>query len=273
MKKLGVFAFGLLVIFIIWKTNTIADKTDNGYQSLKPQTGLSGRSLNESTASDQSNQVNDQKVTQDKRIPAALPPATNATALEKTLPIDEFKAARTKFLEFKSKYPEMERLWSNTKFLGETEDAEVARMWITMGLVVSPNKEESTLLFSLQDLVKENSSAILLNLNSNFDAIQSDPFIESVALSLAFQLDLTPEKRATFFEKVLGREFEAKQTGEVSYSSANMTNALIYLKQSGANPQQLVGVFQRSLAMAKDPFARQELTARINTYFPEVVLY
>jgi hypothetical protein len=153
-------------------------------------------------------------------------------------------------------------------------------MWIAMGLVVSPNNDESTLLYYMQDLVKymqdlvkENSSAILLNLNSNFDAIQSDPFIESVALSLAFQLDLRPEKRATFFEKVLGREFEAKQTGEVSYSSANMTNALISLKQSGANSQQLVGIFQRSLAMAKDPFARQELTVRINTYFPEVVLY
>lgn len=272
MKKLGVFIFGLLVTLVIWNSKTILNNTESGYQKSKPQTGPSGQSSLASTRSEQHNPVKDQVVANDNRIPAALPPATSAS-VETTLPADEFKTASTKFLELKSKYPEMERLWTNTKFLGETEDAEVARMWIAMGLVVSPNKEESNLLYSLQDLVKANSNAILLNLNSNFDAIQSDPFIESVALSLAFQLDLTPEKRSTFFEKVLGREFEAKQTGEVSYSSANMTNALIYLKQSGANPQQLVGVFQRSLAMAKSPFARQELTARINTYFPEVVLY
>lgn len=272
MKKFGVFAFGLLVIFIIWKSNIIADNADTGYRGVRIQASPSPETSSE-LPTNHENAVNDKRVMQDKRSTAALPPADSSAVFNQILPADEFKIARNKFLAIKSKYPEMERLWQNTKFLGETEDAEVARMWIAMGLIISPSKAEATLLYSLQDFVKVNSNAILLNLNSNFDAVQSDPFIESVALSLAFQLDLTPERRATFFEKVLGREFDVKTTGEISYSSANMTNAIIYLKQSGANPQQLVGMFQRSLALAKGPFARQELATRISTYFPEVILY
>lgn len=169
------------------------------------------------------------------------------------------------------KYPEMKKYYEHLAYLGSGPDAQMARVWISMGLVIAPAPDEGVLLSKILAEVAAYSGEMMNVLEAKQTEIEEDTgFTEQLVLPLVHTLNVPVERKVSFYGNVIDNPVEFSPDGSITAKTANITNALIYMKQANAPfsvvEPQLIKAVQ---ANRSDVRGNQELMVRVTAYFPE----
>jgi hypothetical protein len=164
---------------------------------------------------------------------------------------------------------EAKRYFNSLSYFSDSPEGQLARYWLTMGLFLDSSPDIAKIMNGLSESIQDHSFEIMKELNDHSQEIHAEPFTEQASMSLVNGLQVSLKDKTEFFGAVLDQEFKIDGNGNIPLSSANITTALIYLKQINANPSEVLAQVQRMLDRNRqNSQAYQEVLTRSETYFP-----
>jgi hypothetical protein len=155
------------------------------------------------------------------------------------------------------------------KKLPDGELAELVAVYVSEGPVRNSSPEFARFMESLHEDIRSRSNELHELLIAQDDQLKEDPFIYQMALNLAFQLEVSPERKARILGSALKTHFERDEEHGVTFMTANITNALILMKNSKVPLAVAMPYLRVGLAVNSDnPEAVREYVARANAYYP-----
>lgn len=173
------------------------------------------------------------------------------------------------FMRELSRTPAAQKYFDSLAYLGPSEDASTARMWFTLEVLGPTTLHEPDLKSRLNPELRRHASGVMRVLEGSLPQLQRDFFTEQLVLPLVHQLQVSSERKALVYGRILDRPFTVDAEGTVSPRSATLTSALIYLEETRLPAERIWPHLEHALQRtAGDPLAYGILEARIAASFP-----
>lgn len=159
-----------------------------------------------------------------------------------------------------------------TRQLPDSDAALLAAIYVAEGPVRNGSPGFARFISALHEEIRTRSNELAELLSSHESTFRQDPFVYQMALNLAFNLAIPPEAKARLLGNALSIPFTRDPKTGVTLMTANITNALILMKNSGVTLEQALPYIRQGLAAnSANPDAYGEFVARVNTYYPGAI--
>lgn len=156
------------------------------------------------------------------------------------------------------------------KFFDGSKAAYPAARFVGLSMLFDSSAENFYLRSWTQKEIVENSEEIMKVLENKVDEIDINPYFHSRMLNLAFQLNVSKERKLSFFSKTLDRPLQVLENGELSDYSLNFETALILSKQSNAEDTEIGIPIIQAISANKTDLQKKALKDRVLTYYPDL---
>jgi hypothetical protein len=150
--------------------------------------------------------------------------------------------------------------------------AELIAIYISEAPLRNSQPDFVRFMNALHEDIRARSDEIYEILMEQDAELKKDAFIYQGVLNLAFQLVIPNDRKARLFGNALDLPFEREGESGVTLMSANITNALILMKNSGLSNEEARPYILRGLAANQNhPDSLKEFVIRVKTYYPGVI--
>lgn len=167
--------------------------------------------------------------------------------------------------------PQVRELYEKTyeKFQSSPQAEDIA-VWTALGIIFDSSEAYGSLLSSALNEInrnKEENFSILKDTISKMPP--EDSFLRGMTLNLAYNIQVSQDKKISFFGSEIVRPVKLDSDGKFTPDSLNITTAMIFLKHNIRDPNDAKSYILKSLANNKDPNAKKQILVRLKTYFPK----
>ncbi len=153
-------------------------------------------------------------------------------------------------------------------FFGEQKAAYPAARFVALSLLFDESPENFYMQKWTRKELQDNSEAIMSTLESKEKLIDDNPFFHSRMLNLVHQLEITPERKLSFYSATLERPLELNSKGELEDNSLAFETALYLAQQASAPPDDMASIIKRVLSKNTREDQTTAVRERVLTYYP-----
>ena len=156
-------------------------------------------------------------------------------------------------------------------FFGDSPAAYPAARFVGLSLLFNGSQEHFYLRSWTQKEIQSHSEEIMKVLEAKSDEIDLNPYFHSSMLNLVHQLEVSPERKLSFYSKTIEKPLVLTDGGGLHDYSLAFETALILSKNTKVDSSTVAPVVSRAIAAnGDDPKKMESLKVRVETYFPEL---
>ena len=202
------------------------------------------------------------------QAPVSRQPAS--AVANKTPSSEAARAASQYFHRELAGLPAVDRIYRSVmNRLPPGEDSELLAVYVAEGIARNGSSGFAHFMGDLHAGLRDRSLQLFDLMSAREASFKQDPFTYQMTLNLAAHLQLPGELKAQLLGDAMDIHFATDPTTGVTAMSANITNALILMKNNGITAAQAAPYIQHGVQVNQDdPQALAEFAARANTYYP-----
>jgi hypothetical protein len=157
------------------------------------------------------------------------------------------------------------------KLLGPGEINEMIAIYVAEAIARNDSPQFSRFMASLHEALNARAIDVADALLAQNETLKKDPFVYQMTLNLAYVLNVESAKKAQMLGGALKIPFAFDNAGGITLQSANVTTALILMKNAQIPFAQVRPFVEQGVEVNRhDPQALKEFLARVRTYYPDL---